>query len=329
MHRPVPTSASSAGLAARALAALALGVLSLGLFTLVSGCTEGLDSPTIVRTPRILAMVAEPPESAPGTDVRLAAMISIPVAIPRPLSMRWRACIDPEEVLFASGFRGIELPGTPECDEQTLAVGEPYVVRGERTAEVVATLRAFASIGGFSPELLDGILSTAGFAYFVDLEVLDANGEIVVRGYKRAAMTTRESPTTNPPQPVFRLGEVRIVPEGQPFDFTCRAEDGSVPSVAPRAVVTLAPELPAGFDEEPWLETFPIFDYTGGLQIARENAYYTWLATAGSISDFTTRPPDRESRWTAPAEPGPQTLWLVIRDGHLGTSACRLDLMVE
>ena len=32
--------------------------------------------------------------------------------------------------------------------------------------------------------------------------------------------------------------------------------------------------------------------------------------------------------WTAPAEPGPQAIWVVVRDGHGGSSACRLDVEV-
>ena len=63
--------------------------------------------------------------------------------------------------------------------------------------------------------------------------------------------------------------------------------------------------------------SFHLFDFTGGLTTARENAYYTWLSDAGSIRHFTTRPPDRASEWTTAGGPGEQRLWLVVRDGHL------------
>src|SRR5690606_18444642 len=52
--------------------ALASAVLAL------VGCVEDLDPIAIVVTPRILAIVAEAPESAPGVDVEVDAMISIP-----------------------------------------------------------------------------------------------------------------------------------------------------------------------------------------------------------------------------------------------------------
>ncbi|AKF09915.1 hypothetical protein [Sandaracinus amylolyticus] len=309
-------------------ASLRLRCSILALALLATACTESLDSPTIVRTPRILAIAGEPPEAAPGEDLLVDAMISIPEDVARPLALRWLSCIDAQEVLRASGFREIELPGTPECDEQMLPEGEPYVVRGERTAELVDTLRALAAAGGFDLTTFETLLATTGLAFFVDVQVLDANGEVVVAGFKRVAMTTRETPTTNPPPPTFLFGTTMITGTGDPFDFTCAAADGVVPTVEPGAEIELVPVLPPGLDEEPWLETFPIFDFTGGLATARENAYYTWLATAGGISEFTTRPPERASEWTAPDEEGPQALWLVVRDGHLGASACRLDVVV-
>ena len=281
-----------------------------------------------MRTPRILAIVAEPPVAPPGQDVRLAAMISIPEGVQRPLQLRWRACLDVGSVLEASGLGEVELPGRPDCDEQMLDPDVPYVVRGERTSALVEQIRSLATIGGFDVALIEGILSSAGLAYYVDVDVLDANGDSAVTGYKRAAITTREAPTTNPPAPTFLFGEIAVRGGDDPFDFTCTTESGETPVVAPLAEVALEPTIPGGLEEEPWLETFPIYDYTGGITTGRENAYYTWLATAGVISEFTTRPPERGITWTAHDEEGPQTLWLVVRDGHLGARACRLDVMV-
>jgi hypothetical protein len=253
-------------------------------------------------------------------------MISIPAEVARPLSLRWRSCLSVQEVLRASGFRDIEIPGRPECDEQTLGEGEPYVVRGERTQALIDEVRALADLGGFDVTLIETVLATAGLAYFVDVEVLGASGTIVVAGYKRVAMTTRAQPTTNPPPPTFRVGDVEIALTDR---FTCAPVDGASLTLPTDTDVELAPLLPEGAEEEPWIESFPIFDYTGGLTEARENAYYTWFASAGSLADHTTNPPERETTWRTPSEPGAQTLWLVVRDGHLGQSACRLDAVVE
>ncbi len=299
------------------------------------GCTGSLDPSEIVKTPRVLAVVAEPPESAPGTDIAVDAMISVPAEAPRPLALRWRACLDAASVLRDTGLP-VEVPGRPECQEATLAEGVSFVVEGARTRALFDALASFAPLLGARAALLDLVLSTVGVAFEVELEVLDATGRVRVSAYKRVALTGRASPTTNPPPPRFRLDDaLEIVPDGR---FTCRAADGRTPRLRAGAEVPLEPLLPdgSGFGDgdsamarEPWLETFPVFDYTGGLTQGEEGAYYAWFATGGRLGEAITARPERGTRWTTPEEPGPASLWLVVRDGHLGTSACRLDVTLE
>jgi hypothetical protein len=292
----------------------------------LAGCVQPLDPASIVRTPRILAIVVEPPEAHPGQDVAVRAMVSVPEEVPRPLRLRWRSCIDPERLLVATGIR-VDLGRDRPCDEAVLAEDEPYLVAGERTQAAIEELRGLAGLGGFDRRFLDRLIETAGLAYVIDLEVLDASDGVLVAGYKRAAVTTRERPTTNPPPPTFRFGETVVVATDAPFQ--CAAIDGAVPRARTDTDIELAPILPEGAEEEPWLERFPIFDYTGGLVEGRENAYYSWFATDGRFSVETSRPPDRQTRWRTPARPGRQALWLVVRDGHLGASACRLEVDIE
>jgi hypothetical protein len=293
---------------------------------LLAGCTAGLDPATIVKTPRILAIVADHPESAPGTDVAMTAMISVPADAPRPLSLRWSACIDIAGTLDAQGFQvPPDSPIPRDCNEEILAEDEAFVIDGARTATVAAILGA--PIPGLDQFDLPAVLATAGFPFFVDLEVRDADGTVLVSGYKRIAITTRATPTTNPPPPAFAVGDdiragATVVP------FVCADPTMPMPIVLAGTQLVLQPILPPGEEEESWLESFPIYDYSGGVTEARENAYYSWFATAGAIGAGTTRPPERKSLWEVPMEPGPQSIWLVVRDGHLGTSACRLDLMV-
>lgn len=311
-------SGSERSLPARVIAIVAIAIAA-------TGCIGPLDPASIVKTPRILAIVADRPEAAPGEDVAFTAMISIPEDVPRPLSLRWRVCLDAESVLDETGF-AVDVPGPPTCDEATTAVDAPFRVDGTRTDALVEQLRGFAMLGGFDPALFEAVLFTAGLAYVVDLEVLDAEGTVRVAGYKRGAITLRMPPTTNPPAPAFRVGEASVAATEVPF--AC-APLGDAITVPPDVDVELEPLLPDGATEEDWLETFPIFDYTGGLTVGSENAYYTWYATDGSLSEETTQPPNLATTWHTPAVPGPYTLWLVIRDGHLGTSACRLDVVVE
>ena len=90
------------------------------------------------------------------------------------------------------------------------------------------------------------------------------------------------------------------------------------------ATLTLSPE-----PDEDWLETFPALDLEGQVITGREDAYYSWFSTAGDFGFETTRPPGRDTEWTAPMEPGEVPFWLVVRDGHLGTSACLGMIRVE
>jgi hypothetical protein len=253
-------------------------------------------------------------------------MISVPADVPRPLSLRWRRCLAAEVVLRESGFP-IDLPGEPTCPEPTmLSEDEPYLVPGDESAMLVALIEMAASFGAFDPALFEQLLGSAGLVYIVDLEVLDANGTVIVSGYKRAAITTRMPPTTNPPDPTFRAGHVTIAAAER---FRCVPTLGATAARFPPATdVELEPVFAREEELEEWLETFPIYDYTGSRIEGRENAYYTWFATAGSISEGTTQPPSRRTTWRTPEELGPQSLWLVIRDGHLGTSGCRVDVEI-
>lgn len=305
---------------ARALRAFAtLAFAAVGLV----GCIESLDPIEVVVTPRVLAMVADRPESAPGQDVAVDVMLFAPADVPRPLSLRFRSCLDVAGVLDASGLPAQAAPPGRDCDEQTLPEGTPYVVRGERTEELVRAIDALAALGG-DAGLVREVLGSAGLAFYVDVDVLDAEGEVRASAYKRVAITTR-APTTNPPPPSFRLGDREIVTAGR---FACAAVDGAPIELTGDSPYALEPILPSDASEEPWLEEYPIFDFTGGVRVVRENAYYTWLVSGGSLSVHTGFPPERGSEWRAPREPGEHALWLVVRDGHLGQSACRLGVRV-
>jgi hypothetical protein len=60
-----------------------------------------------------------------------------------------------------------------------------------------------------------------------------------------------------------------------------------------------------------------------------------WYATAGSFATTNTgRAPDdlaatSENTWTAPAEPGAATLWIVLRDDRGGASWQALPIDVQ
>jgi hypothetical protein len=290
---------------------------------LLVGCTGSLPQPQIVITPRVLAIVADPPEAAPGTDIDLHVVAFDPEG--RTLSYRWTLCITIADLLSSANIP-IELP-EDRCVDLPSTTADA-VVPGIATQAVVDQLMMAAEVGGFDVSFLLAVLDTAGFSFEVDVEVIDeATGEVLLTAYKRVAITRRASPTTNPPVIDYLVGETAV---SMPIEGWTGSGDecvvwGEPIVVAPEAEVVIAPQG----DPEEWIETFPIIGYDGSVTEGRENAYYSFYATRGELSTETTRLPDRDATFTAPEEPGPVRLWLVVRDGHLGTRACTFELTVE
>lgn len=291
----------------------------LCLALLAVGCNLGLDSPTLVKTPRILAIVAEPPEAAPGEDVAISVMAFDPMG--RDLTYAFEVCFDAASLLDADNFD----PDTAFCfpleaDEMRSSVP------GERTALLLQAIDNLtpAQTGGFSVEAIRAIIATAGFPIRVQVDVVAPDGSILVSGHKLVGITTREERTHNPPPPYLFVDGVPYVggfTRDAPFDCLT----GFPESVAPSASVPLQP----GDDPEAWIETFPIYDFTGDVRVGEEGAYYSWYATGGTMPEETTQYPSEGVSWQAPAEEGTYRLWYIVRDGHLGTSACTFELEVR
>mgnify|MGYP000078389882 CR=1 FL=1 len=47
----------------------------------------------------------------------------------------------------------------------------------------------------------------------------------------------------------------------------------------------------------------------------------------GSFDPEITLAPERATVWTTPRDAGVYPLWVVVRDGHLGTSGCRVGVV--
>ena len=320
---------------ARALAIAASGGLSLALA--LSGlsstaCIGQLDSPTLVKTPRILSVFADRPESRPGQDIEIGALAYVP-SDPSGVTTtyQWRLCTSLPRVLEAAQIPA-DLP-LPDTCETLPSTGPRATIPGDRTQRLADLLSSLPSTGDFDASFLLRILETAGIPFQIEVDVLDVSGTVVVTAVKTLAITTREAPlpppTSNPPVVLFTIGDgvdttedLDVVMPDDAFDPECIATAGPV-TVPVDTELTITP-VP-GID---WTEEFPIFDFSGTVRIGRENEYYSFYATGGAIADETTRPPDRETTWRTPEEAGTVRLWLIVRDGHLGARGCWLDAIV-
>lgn len=310
----------------------------------LAGCIDiDLPSPSRITTPRILGVVVEPPELAPGVDLTVSALVldaeGAPL-VPPDATYVWQTCLDAAAVFGAADQ---PLPGQgmdgPRCvDEATgLIVLEPApdqppgfaVLPGEVTQELFDQLEALLPVlEALDPDataVVRTLIDTVGLPFEVDLFVLDAQGEVLVQGFKRFAITLRDPATTNPPDPRLQVADVWYTGRGVEEPFVCVPEDGGgIVAVPPGAALTLAPDE----DDEAWLETYPVVGLDGRLQENQETAFYSWFRTAGGFREDITQRPFREEEWTAPAEPGVYPLVVSVRDGHLGGSACRFEVAV-
>ena len=285
---------------------------------LFAGC-EGPDfaPSSIVRAPRVIAAVATPAESTPGQDVRLSTVVASPDPVDH--AVEWEIDLGVPALAAAAGQT---LEGAPRVVRFEVVDGVARLPGEETRAAMDALSAAIDDAPLGTPEgVVRYVYETVGLTLLARF-TLRVNGEIAMEGFKRIALSPAPSRLTNPPPPRFRVGEAWL--SARSGDPTVCAPEGDVPRVAPGETVTLSPE-----PDEDWLETFPALDLEGQVITGREDAYYSWFSTAGDFGFETTRPPGRDTEWTAPMDPGEVPIWLVVRDGHLGASACLGMIRVE
>ncbi|MCA9610963.1 MAG: hypothetical protein KC619_35460 [Myxococcales bacterium] len=316
----------------------------LAVLLLASGCLDiNFDPPSIVKGPRILAALANPPEALFGEDIHFEVLAvdqnAEDLTTQEGVEVRWTVCLSVEQIIDAAGLGG----GAGFADDcppdQTLVLeedGSPS--RAFLPGETLLGILTMIPMGGGDPvpdpmipgldpsvlSTLTTVIAEVGVPLAVRIEVI-RDGDVVIKAYKRFAITTRSGATLNPPPPRLTLGDVEVSARAFLADpHACVSGDGTLPTVAAGAELALMPN-PL---EDPWLETYPVFDLAGEIIDNHETAYYSWFSTAGAFESEITQRPERDTTWTAPAEPGTYPIFVVVRDGHLGISWCRADVVV-
>ena len=333
--------------------------LALAALLLVA-CNDDRDPAPLVKTPRILAMIVDPPEALPGEDVRLRMLAFDPAS--RPLTYDYRICLDP------GSFFGNITADMGDPDTGAMAICQPVpgsdatvVVDGMFTDQLYRLLPTFAAQAHLSADTLQGLVDTVGIPLQLRVRITapdPVTGEptLLITGVKEFGMTTRAHRTTNPPYVYFSIEDSVFLGGVDPDSFECTLWGGtdapvlhaSVPGM-PVRTAHLAP-LDNPFD---WEETYPYIDYSQSIQIGREGAYYSWFTTSDAPERctreacHTIRPGDdttqvsatadpndptafvtRETEWDLPSTPGTYHFWLVVRDGHLGEAACHTTITI-
>ncbi|MGE0784522.1 MAG: hypothetical protein AB7S26_02460 [Sandaracinaceae bacterium] len=265
--------------------------------------------PSQVTSTRLLAVIAEPPEAEPGTDVQVSAMVAAPDG--EATSLRITIDLSPRALASSAG-QDLFAPAEPiELVDGALA--------GAQTATAIEELRALTENAGpgTAEQLVWRVYQEVGLIAFARVAVIGADGAIIVEGVKRIGLAPPNRASENPPPPRFALDDRWTSARAQPR-FRCEPE-GEPLRAAPGSTVVLAPD-----PDEGWLETYPLIDLSGATVEGVEAAYYAWFAPIGELAFDMTRVPDPSVEWTIPddAPTGPTSVWLVVRDGHLGESAC-------
>lgn len=304
----------------------ACALLVVALLALAPGCVELPDFARASRVegPRVLAVFAEPPEANPGQPIDLSVLVA--GVDDGAYEVSWRACAAFAQAPGSSQFG--DRPDDEGCGGAlsfALGKGSTLSVPGEVTARLAQDLDLIAvSLGSeLPPEIIDAIRTRVGIPFMVEARV-QAEGKLI-RSVKRVLISERQSPHANPPPPRFRIGDTEVRAESGVL-APCVTDSGRAPAVAVDSEVELSPVVEG--DEEPWVEDYEVLDARGDVQPRTERAYYSWFSTRGRLEQEVTKSPLRNELWRTPKNSGCYPLWLVVRDGHGGASACQTDVAV-
>lgn len=301
-----------------------LWFLSVGALAL--SCIGDLDPRTLVSSPRILDIIAEPPEVGPGGTITLRPILGGTHGTPE---FHWTGCIsaDPNGIpLGTSGFGATtyETGCIGDASTGALPLGDGATATLVAPPGVLDQVElAAARFGGqLSPATLRRLLGEVGLVLGVGLEVR-VDGR-TLHGYKRVVLSRNAHPNRNPPPPRFTIQGVPVAPSPTQPDV-CAPIDGAPLHFRRARTLSLVPDP----NDRAWFERYTVIEATGDLATRTETAFYSWYATSGDLALGLTRTPIRDNQWNLPDGVGPASLWLLVRDGHGGSSGCRLDLQIE
>jgi hypothetical protein len=288
----------------------------------LAACEADFDPESRVDAPRVIGIVAEPPEIGFDQAAAVAATVSFPEQVAR---MAWTACAMP---LGAAAEYACGVPEVPlasigpltALDGRAVDAGldalRPAIamaIEGFRSAVAQddtclrAVIAAWDRCGGGAPcedEAFLGVkacLHAQGMDVSLHLRLELADGQ-AVDGYKRVRLrdpAPGRPPNRNPVLLSVKAGEAEILDSG-------RVE------AAPGATLDLVPAL-ADNSVETWADDRG--DET------TERVWITWLATDGDVEWVRTTSDRPESAITLPGPdemPDEITVWVFVRDDRLG-----------
>lgn len=263
----------------------------------LAACDEPLDQRlAIVRESRMLAVIAEPAEAKPGSQVMYRAVLAGPDG---PLSTvpRWSYCMAPKPPTEDNAVSN-------ECigEDQLLDLGTLLEVTGTLPSDACTRFGPDTPPGGFRPRDAD---STGGYYQPVRVDADD----VLAFGLSRI---TCKLPTA--PSEVAREYDLHYVANQNPTLDAIELDP-----VPANTDVTLTVSWPAES-----VETYLHYDPLSQRLVERREAMrLSWFATAGSLAVDASAVGEDETAtsvsttWRTPAA-GAASVWFVLRDSRGG-----------
>lgn len=268
-----------------------------------------------IDAPRVIAVVADPAEAAPGAAVTYAAVVASPDGTVAAPSIAWAYCTDPK----------------PPTEDNVVAVGcvaEPAALIPIGDGATAATMLPVDACRRFGPDTPETGARPrdpdASGGYYQPVRVA-LDGAPLTFGLHRLACNLGDAPPA-----VVRDYRDRYRANQHPTLTTFALADGAT-EVAAGATVALTATWPAAA-----AEAYVSYDRVAVAIVARREALRVgWFATAGALAaDATGVAADDPATatsvaWTAPTAPGVVHLWAVLHDDRGGVATAALDVTVR
>lgn len=275
------------------------------------------DRESLVTGPRILAVRGDPAESSPGQGVSYEALVVTPEGASEGADLRWAFCAAPKLLTENNVVSADCLGGAARPIEGALAR-----VTATTPADACALFGPDTPPGGLRPRDPD---ATGGFYQPVRVFALGA----AAFGLERVTCNLPNAPL----DAAVELAE-RYIPNRNPKLLPLRAAVGGAETPLDALPAGRGAHLEVGWSAED-AEPFLAFDpRTQAIVHRREALRVSWFATAGAFErDVTGRAEEDAATaasnvWTAPEEPGPVFLWIVLRDSRGGVDFAAYTLEV-
>ena len=285
---------------------------TLVALVVLAACNQPLDQRlAIVRTPRVLAIVSDPPEAKPGAAATYPALVAAPDG-PVAAAPTWALCTAPkpptEDNAIADPCLG---------DGALIALGTADLVTGTVPTDACIQFGPDVPAGGFRPRDPD---ATGGYYQPVRADPGVAD---LAFGFTRITCNLPSAP----PDVAHQYAQQYVANQNPTLALELSVAPDHVPAGAD---VVLTASWPADA-----AETYLYYDPQGQALVSRREAMrVSWFATGGTIDvDASAVGEDDPATsistiWHAPG-PGAAWLWAVLRDSRGGVAVAQYAITVE